>query len=129
MGKNPLVYVVIFAVGIFVLVIAISLLIGISVAVAGRIVSRRNAEKYQKELRSMLPGLDCGACGCENCDAYARAVYYGAVSENACVHGDEGLRDALLECVNRLHKELEDPTPPKPKEERILGIWDKPERK
>jgi len=125
MGENPIVYVGIFAAVAFGIVVAVSALVGISVAVAGRIVGNRNEKKYQMELRAMLPGLDCGQCGCESCDAYAKAVYYGVVSEDACVHGEEGLREALLECVNRLHKDLEDPAPIKPKEERILGIWDK----
>ena len=129
MSQNPLIYVLIFAGGAFALAIGISLVIAITVAIAGRIVGDRNEKKYHKQLRSMLPGHDCGKCGFENCDAYARAVYYGAASESACVHGDEQLRDDLIACMAKFHKDLEDPTPIKPKKDRILGIWDKPESK
>lgn len=125
MTENPIVWVGIFAAVSFAGVLAISGLIGISVAIAGRIVGDRNEKKFCRELRQMLPGKNCGECGCENCDAYAKAVYYGAVSESACPYGDAELPGALLACVNRLHKQLEDPTPPKPKQERLLGIWDK----
>lgn len=125
MGNHPLVYVGIFALAIFGMVVVISALTGLSVAVAARFVGKKNANKYQKELRSMLPGKNCGQCGCEDCDGFAQAVLYGAAAESACPYGDEELPQKLIDCVGRLHKQMEDPTPPKPKKDRILGIWDK----
>ena len=44
---------------------------------AGRRFSERRQNEYLKALEKLLPGKNCGACGYENCEEYAAAVFYG----------------------------------------------------
>lgn len=125
MGTNPWTYILIFIVVIAAASILISVLIGLAVGFAAKRYGAKTTNKFQKELRRMLPGENCGQCGCEDCDAYALAVLYGNASESACPYGDEQLTLDMIACVDRMHKLMEDPMPPKPKEQRIFGIWDK----
>ncbi len=39
------------------------------------------------EVREVLPGVNCGACGYVGCDAYAQAVASGAAEANLCIPG------------------------------------------
>lgn len=111
MNWNPLVWVLIFAAAVVAMVLIISFVIALSVAVAGRRYGDKLQKKHQKKIRTLLPGKDCGQCGCENCDAFARAVLFGAVAENACPHGDEQLPEKMIAVVNDMQKLMEDPKP------------------
>lgn len=66
-------------------------------------VGRRYSEKVQNEnvekLQKLLPGKDCGDCGFENCQEYARAVFYGRADENKCPHGKESLPEDMKTVV------------------------------
>ena len=101
MNLHPLVWVLIFAAAVVVMVLIISFVIAMSVAVAGRRYGDKLQEKHQKKIRAMLPGKNCGACGCENCDGFARAVLFGAVAENACPYGDEALPEQDMKYIKR----------------------------
>ena len=48
-----------------------------------------------KELRGMLPGINCGACGYKGCDDYAAALAAGTASPNRCVPGGAQVVDEL----------------------------------
>lgn len=39
------------------------------------------------DLREILPGVNCGACGYVGCDAYAKALASGEAAANLCVPG------------------------------------------
>lgn len=39
------------------------------------------------QVRTALPGANCGACGCAGCNAYAEAVVAGEVKPNLCTPG------------------------------------------
>lgn len=120
MKLHPLLWVLIFAVATFALIMLISFLISISVAVAGRRYGDKLHSKHQKKIRDMLPGKNCGQCGCESCDAYARAVLFGAVAENACPHADEQLPEKMIAVVNEMQKLIEDPKPVKSRRKTIF---------
>lgn len=113
MKLHPLLWVLIFAAGIFGLTMLVSFLVSISVAVAGRRYGDKLQSKHQKKIRDMLPGKNCGQCGYENCDAFARAVLFGLAAENACPHGDEKLPENMIAVVNEMQKLMEDPKPVK----------------
>lgn len=124
MNIHPLLWVLIFAAAVVAMVLIISLLIGISVAVAGRRYGDKLQSKHQKKIRDMLPGKNCGACGCENCDGFARAVLFGAVAENACPYGDEKLPENMIQVVNDMQKLMEDPKPPEGRKYRMKTLWE-----
>lgn len=125
MNLHPLLWVLIFAVCIFALTLGISLLIGLCVAVASRRYGDKLYDRHQKKIRKLLPGRDCGACGCENCDGFARAVLFGAVAESACPYGGEELPAQMIAIVNDMHKLMEDPRPPAERKNRMRTIWEK----
>ena len=113
MNNHPLLWVLIFAAAIMVMVLVFSFIIALSVAVAGRRYSDKLQNKHQKMIRDMLPGKDCGQCGCEDCDGFARAVLFGAVAENACPYGDDQLPEKMIKVVAHMQKQMEDPKPVK----------------
>ena len=51
--------------------------------------------KRKKELRAILPGVNCGACGFKSCDDYAGALADGKAEANLCVPGDDDIATAL----------------------------------
>ncbi len=124
MNIHPLLWVLIFAVAAFALVLIISLIIAVSVAVAGRRYGDKLQSKHQKKIRDMLPGKNCGQCGCQDCDGFARAVLFGAVAENACPYGDEELPGKMIQVVNDMQKLMEDPRPPEGRKYRMKTVWE-----
>ena len=124
MNLHPLLWVLIFAAAVVALTLTLSFLISLSVAVAGRRYSDKLHSKHQKKIRDMLPGKDCGQCGCENCDGYARAVLFGAVSESACPYGDEELPGKMIAVVNDMQKLMEDPKPVKERKGFLKSLWE-----
>ena len=121
MGSNPVIWALIFGVVVSGIVVALSLLFAFCVALAGRSYGEKLQRQYQSKIRQLLPGKDCGGCGCENCDCYARGVLFGVESENACIHADEDTPQQLLALVKELHQLMEDPKPiPKRKKRSFL---------
>lgn len=47
------------------------------------------------EVREVLPGVNCGACGYVGCDAYAEAVASGEAGINLCVPGGAGVVSSI----------------------------------
>lgn len=47
------------------------------------------------QVRSALPGANCGACGFAGCDAYAKAVAEGTADPNRCSVGGQTAADAI----------------------------------
>lgn len=117
---NPWLYVFIFAFAVVAMVLLICLIIGLSVAVAGRRYSDKLQSRHQKKIRALLPGKDCGQCGCENCDGFARAVLFGAVAENACPYTAPEAPAQMIAIVNDMLKQMEDPRPVKDRRGRRI---------
>lgn len=124
MNLHPLLWVLIFAACAVAMIIGISLLIGLCVAVAGRRYGDKLYDRHQQKIRKLLPGKNCGACGCENCDGFARAVLFGAVAENACPYGSEELPEQMIAIVNDMQKLMEDPKPPEGRKYRMKTLWE-----
>lgn len=51
-----------------------------------------------KEIRDVLPGVNCGACGYTGCDEYAKALANGGVKTNLCIPG----ADATAEEISKI---------------------------
>ncbi len=51
----------------------------------------------EKELRALLPGINCGACGYRGCDDYAKALAAGEAKANLCVPGGESVANDIGE--------------------------------
>ena len=52
-----------------------------------------------KEIRSCLPGVNCGACGYKGCDDYAAAVANGKAKANLCIPGAEDTANDLAKIL------------------------------
>ena len=60
------------------------------------------------EIRSVLPGANCGACGYNGCDAYAEAIADGRAKTNLCIPGGN---DTAAELSKILGVEVEEVEP------------------
>ena len=68
------------------LVSGIGLLAGILLAVASIVMAVPKDEKAE-DIRAMLPGANCGACGFSGCDGYAAALAHGEAKVGLCSPG------------------------------------------
>ena len=50
-----------------------------------------------EDIRGMLPGANCGACGFAGCDDYAKAVANGSAKTNLCIPGGAAVSNAISE--------------------------------
>ena len=66
-----------------VVIAAIGLLIGYGLVEAGKKFHVDTDERVS-QVRELLPGNNCGACGFAGCDAVAEAIVSGAADVNAC---------------------------------------------
>lgn len=111
MGTNPWTYI-----GFAVLIgaasiIALSALISFTMALFSRQTVNKTVENYLQEIEEMLPGRNCGECGCENCRIYAEALLNRDVDFNKCPYAAESAPQALEDCVERFWKIANDRAP------------------
>ena len=59
------------------------LIIGLFLSIAGKKLEVEVDER-EKQVRELLPGANCGACGYPGCDGLAAAIAEGKVAANAC---------------------------------------------
>ena len=86
-------------------VAGIALILGVLLALVSRFFATEDG-KLVKQVRSCLPGVNCGACGYKGCDDYAAAVASGAAKPNLCIPGSD---DAAEELSRLLGVEVESP--------------------
>jgi len=80
-----------------VLVVAgIGLLSGLILAIASIVMAVPKDEKAE-EIREMLPGANCGACGFSGCDGYAKAMATGEAKPGLCTVGGAPVAKAISE--------------------------------
>lgn len=68
------------------IVTGIGLILGVALVVASKFLAVKEDTRVS-DLRGMLPGANCGACGYAGCDDYAKALAAGGVKPNLCVPG------------------------------------------
>lgn len=76
----------------------IGLLAGIMLALASMFM-KVPTEKKLEEVREILPGINCGACGYAGCDDYAKAVAKDGAPVNRCVPGGTNVARQLSEAM------------------------------
>ena len=69
-----------------VVVVIIGLLSGLILAIAS-IVMAVPKDQRTEDIRAMLPGANCGACGFSGCDGYAKAMAEGSAKPGLCTVG------------------------------------------
>lgn len=114
---SPWVFIFITVVCIAAFLILLTLLSSVMIGRAARKHSEKAMDANIRALEKMLPGKNCGACGCETCAEYAKEVFICSMDADKCVHGSENLPQRMNAQVEKFLKEMEDNTPQK--EEKI----------
>ena len=63
-------------------------------------------DKRIAEIREVLPGINCGACGYKGCSDYAEAIAKGNAAPNLCIPGAKASAEAIGEILG---VEVEEP--------------------
>ena len=53
------------------------------------------------EVRALLPGANCGACGLAGCDAFAEAVVAGKVPVDGCIPGQKAVAEKIAKILGK----------------------------
>ena len=61
--------------------------------------ARKHASGAFKRVRNLLPGMNCGQCGCPGCDAFAKALLEGRAKVDACRPGGPDLAESLAQAL------------------------------
>jgi Na+-translocating ferredoxin:NAD+ oxidoreductase RNF subunit RnfB len=83
----------------FVFFIGTAWLANMAMAWAGRHYGEKTKNEALLKIEKMLPGKNCGECGCETCKQYAAEVFYGRADENRCPYGKESLPEDINKVV------------------------------
>ncbi len=75
-------------------VASVGLIAGVLLALISHFFGIEENQKV-KEIRSCLPGINCGACGYKGCDDYALALAEGKAKPNLCVPGAEDVANEI----------------------------------
>lgn len=118
MGNNPWSYIALFTAVIAAIIIGSSVLSSWLVSVVARRFAKKTGAAFQRDAERLLPGKNCGDCGCQSCAEYANAVLHREAEETLCPHGEDNLPEELNACLARLDAMLSDPTPPKVRKRR-----------
>lgn len=118
---SPWVFIIMIAVTIAVFIILMTLMSSAMIGHAARKHSQKAMDASVRALVKMLPGKNCGACGCKTCEEYAKEVFICSMDPDKCVHGSEDLPQLMEAQVKLFLKDLEDNTPKKKEEDE--EIW------
>ena len=73
---------------------SVGLFVGVFLGFASRVFAVK-VNQQEKDIREILPGANCGACGYSGCDALAAALVRGEAPANACVVGQEAVANQI----------------------------------
>ncbi len=84
-------------------------------------VAKRHVEKtfrsYTEKMEQVLPGKNCGKCGCATCHAYAeKMVREGENDVTLCTEGNEEMREQLRGYIRELELLAQPEEAPNPDE-------------
>ena len=77
---------------------------------AGRY-SGKTLDQSVKNIEKMLPGKNCGKCGCETCAQYAMAVFTYRMETDRCAEGAADLPQRLDSYMKDFQESLVNDTP------------------
>lgn len=104
-------YIIIVAIAATAFILLLSLLTNLVISWAAGRYSDKTLKKNLKELEEMLPGKNCGACGCKNCAEYAMAVFTYRKETNCCPEGEIDLPQRLDAYMEQFQESLVNDTP------------------
>ena len=81
-----------------VVVAVLGLICGVILAVASKVMEVKEDERIG-QVRELLPGANCGACGYAGCDDYAKAIIESGAATNLCVPGAAGVAQGIAELL------------------------------
>ena len=73
---------------------SVGLFVGVFLGFASKVFAVK-VNQQEKDIREILPGANCGACGYSGCDALAAALVRGEAPANACVVGQEPVANQI----------------------------------
>lgn len=88
-----------------IIVAVIGILAGILLTVAAKFMSVPVDERVTN-IRAVLPGANCGACGFAGCDEYAEKLVSDGVKTNLCTPGGEAAAKAISELLGSAFEEV-----------------------
>ena len=100
-------YVLMFILGATALILAISVMAVVSITWFARRRSEKILKKYLSKLEKMMPGLNCGECGCETCKAYAMDIFSCRKDSDCCTKGGKTLTNQINTCLEEFQNILE----------------------
>ena len=107
---NPWFFIFLLVIMIAGFLILMTLLSSVMISMAARRHSEKTRNKTVAALKKMLPGNNCGACGCETCEEYAMSIFTCNMDTDRCTRGGEDLSRRLSERMEKFLKEMEDDT-------------------
>lgn len=111
-------YILLFVVCATAFILTLAVLSNLAVSWFARRYADKTLDTNLAALEKLLPGKNCGACRCQTCAEYARAVFYGQMDADRCTEGAEELPQQLDACMEKFQKLLED-DPQKEKKRRF----------
>lgn len=88
-------YILLFSVGIAAFVLIMALFFNLVIAFSARRFSVKSIRTNLTKLEKLLPGKDCGECGCASCAEYAKAVFELRKGTDRCTQGSSQLSQQL----------------------------------
>lgn len=101
------------AVGITAFILILSTLANLFIAWSARKYSGKTIGKSLSDLEHMLPGKNCGKCGCKTCAEYAHRVFTYEMETDRCPEASPELSQKMDVYLAEFQKKLVNDTPKK----------------
>lgn len=100
-------YILLFVAGATAFILILSVFANLIVACVARRFSQKTLNSEISELERLLPGKNCGKCGCETCAEYAKAIFACRMDTDRCTEGEADLPDKLQDSMEQFQKVLD----------------------
>lgn len=108
---NVWVYVALFILGGTVLILGLAAIFNLAVTAYAHRHAAKTMDNYIAKLIKLLPGKNCGACGCATCEEYARGIFSCRMETNLCTQDDAHLPERLNACMDEFQRILDGEKP------------------
>ena len=95
------------ALALTVFCIVLSVLVNVYMAHAIAKFSVKMQEETFTKVKKQLGGKNCGECGCESCEAYAIAIFYGQRGCDACPYAADNAQEKIQAIMQDFNDFLE----------------------
>lgn len=104
-------YILIFAVGATAFILILAVISNLLIVWFAKRYSEKTLHKSVDDLEKMLPGKNCGKCGCESCAAYAMEIFTYRMETDRCTEGAEDLSQRMDAYMKDFQDSLVNDTP------------------